>query len=389
MRPLFEGVRDNPKRRTCMLMVTRACNLNCKYCYETYKEESYMSFETASAAIMKEADIVKHSDTFTELEIDFMGGEPLMNFTLIQQVVEWLSSNPIGVPFICFAITNGTLLTPERKEWFSKNKHLIWLGISVDGSELMTCENRGVKVRASDLEYFYKTWPEQPFHMTISKTTLPSFFEGVVWLQSKGYRLEVSLAQGVDWSVSDAIIFREQMSLLTEHYLKTMTMEPINIFQRPIAIVDAKTPQLKYCGTGTNLNTYDVDGRVYGCHMFTPVVLGGKAVEATEIDWSDLDANADERCRECMFKTICPTCPGFNFKFRSSVGKRDMRSCLMTLAEVLSVCEFQLKIIARKNGELSEVEAQYAQAAMNAWKILRNIPFPNSQAPFKMISYAQ
>lgn len=51
----------NRKRRICMLMITHACNLNCTYCYERFKDNSMMSFETAQKCILKEIDFVKNS----------------------------------------------------------------------------------------------------------------------------------------------------------------------------------------------------------------------------------------------------------------------------------------------------------------------------------------
>ena len=108
----FEG---SARRRTCMLIVTHACNLNCTYCYETYKQNAYMELNLAKDIISREASFVSENDSFDELEIDFMGGEPLMNFSLIKDVVEWLEKGAITVPWVCFATTNGTLLTDEIK----------------------------------------------------------------------------------------------------------------------------------------------------------------------------------------------------------------------------------------------------------------------------------
>ena len=108
------------RRRICMLMITHACNLNCSYCYESHKRNSYMTTEQAKQIIINEAEMVANSSEYDELQIDFMGGEPLMNFTLIKNIVEWLETDVISVPWICFATTNATLLDDKRKEWFNK-----------------------------------------------------------------------------------------------------------------------------------------------------------------------------------------------------------------------------------------------------------------------------
>lgn len=93
-RSLFSSSRASSKRRRCCtLMITRRCNLNCSYCYESHKSHDVshdMTFETAKRLLLAEFSLVKASRDFDEIEIDFMGGEPLMNFDLIKKVVEWI-----------------------------------------------------------------------------------------------------------------------------------------------------------------------------------------------------------------------------------------------------------------------------------------------------------
>ena len=107
---------NSERRRICMLMITHACNLNCSYCYESHKSNSAMTIEQAKRIITYEAEMVANSSEYDELQIDFMGGEPLMNFTLIKDIVEWLETGVISVPWICFATTNATLL--DDKIWY-------------------------------------------------------------------------------------------------------------------------------------------------------------------------------------------------------------------------------------------------------------------------------
>lgn len=73
-------IEHSGKRRVCMLMITHRCNLKCSYCYETYKDMQDMSIEDAKSIIIQESEFVKQSDKFEEIQIDFMGGEPLITF---------------------------------------------------------------------------------------------------------------------------------------------------------------------------------------------------------------------------------------------------------------------------------------------------------------------
>ena len=74
------------KRRLLVLSMTEDCNLACSYCYEHHKNKSCMPVETAIQAI---TDCFRDND-YDELEINFFGGEPLLEFANIAQICEWL-----------------------------------------------------------------------------------------------------------------------------------------------------------------------------------------------------------------------------------------------------------------------------------------------------------
>ncbi len=374
----FEG---STRRRTCMLMVTHACNLNCSYCYESHKKNAYMDTELAKKIILKEAQFVKESADFEEMEIDFMGGEPFMNFPLIKKIVEWLEGGVIDIPYICFATTNGTLLTDEIKNWLREHKNAINLGASYDGNSEMQSTNRGTDKYKLDLDFFHELWANQPFHMTISKETLPNLAKGVLDIHKKGYKVEGALAEGVDWTIQDALLYREQLFILKNAYLKNTALTPFNILTKYVSVfysADTEKVQEKWCGTGKYMATYDIDGKKYGCHMFTPIVLGDKAILSDSVDW---DKTADDYCKTCVLRNFCPTCAGFNYKYRGSLAARDRRWCPMILAEAITACEFQVELISKMD-KLDEKDAQHGQAALKAYKILKDFDIEKSQSPY-------
>ncbi len=382
---LWEKV-QYPTRHTCMLMITHACNLNCTYCYEKFKSDKMMSFEQATDIILKECDVVLNDDRFTELEIDLMGGEPMMNYPLIKQLVEWADENPLPVPFIFFMTTNGTLFDEERKEWFRKYKHIVTCGASYDGTPEMQRKNRATAKDSIDMAFFHETWPMQAFHMTISQETLPSLAEGILEIQRKGFRLEAALAQGVDWTDEDAKIYYRQLTLLEEAYLQDNRLKPINLLTNQLHLLPSEKivhqKQEKWCGSGTYMTTYDINGKAYGCHLFTPIVLGDRAMERHSIDWNCSDSTEDPDCKECVLKMVCPTCAGFNFCYRGDVAKRDHRWCKMIFMEKLVACEFQIKIMAQRMLDLTEDDARHAQGALEAYKLLSKFDCDNLVSPF-------
>ncbi len=122
-----------------ILKITNRCNLNCIYCYNhnTYKSdelEKDMDFETAKNSI----DYILSDDAFNsnndKLKIQFTGGEPLLNFDLIEKVIKYCNKN-YNDKNISYAVqTNGTLLNNESIEKIKKLD--LKIGVSIDGLEI-------------------------------------------------------------------------------------------------------------------------------------------------------------------------------------------------------------------------------------------------------------
>ena len=127
--------------------------------------------------------------------------------------------------------------------------------------------------------------------------------------------------------------------------------------------------------------TYDIDGKKYGCHMFTPIVCGDKALLADGVDWESLESTADEYCKSCVLRTFCPTCAGFNYKYRGHIAVRDKCWCPVILAEAMTACEFQVERLAAVD-KFDEHDAQHGQAALKAYKILKDFDIEKNQSPY-------
>lgn len=384
LRP-FSSCQDHPKRRTCMLMVTHGCNLNCSYCYEKFKNGAkQMDIALAKEIIAKEIETVKKDERFEELEVDFMGGEPLLRFDLIKEVVEWMEQT-CDVPFIGFATTNGTLLNDDMKAWFREHRRTACLGASYDGTGGNAQSiNRGETASKVDLDFFRETWPFQGFKMTISKESLPYLYESLVESARRKYHIEASLAHGIAWNTADAVCYREQLLKLADFYLAHPEYEPSNLLTRPLANIGDRTEyQVKFCGSGTYMITYDVDGTLYGCHMFTPLVLGTRALKYSDFTgWDNEQELTDPTCRGCGMMRWCPSCIGYNLKDRGAVHLRDHRWCSMIAAQAMAACQFQIEYFSRltREQELRELEAAALKGALNAYEYLAQIdishPFP-------------
>lgn len=127
------------------LQVTQGCNLRCKYCI--YSEEknhnqrthsaSIMTLETAKKAIMFYRN---HSLDKNKVSIGFYGGEPLLAFPLIAEIVEFSEKVFLGKKITFYTTTNATLLTDKMIEFMAD--HNFKLTISLDGPKDVQDKNR-------------------------------------------------------------------------------------------------------------------------------------------------------------------------------------------------------------------------------------------------------
>jgi uncharacterized protein len=123
--------------QTLVLNLTNQCNLSCQYCYEYGADKvatpagkpKFMNFETAQASV----DLLFQQSTRGPLQITFFGGETLMNFPLLQQVVFYAKSKAAAEGrTVSFSLTtNATLLSPAIVEFIANNN--IGVTVSIDG----------------------------------------------------------------------------------------------------------------------------------------------------------------------------------------------------------------------------------------------------------------
>ena len=125
---------ENMQLAALTLMICQECNMKCAYCYgdgEEYNNKGKMSLETALRAI----DYLIENSLDTKLAIAFLGGEPLLNFGLIKEIVKYCSIKEAetGRTFSYTITTNGTLMTPEIENFLISNH--IKTQISIDGTK--------------------------------------------------------------------------------------------------------------------------------------------------------------------------------------------------------------------------------------------------------------
>jgi len=309
-----------------------------------------MTIETAQNCI---------EDTFNRIgqdatvEFILFGGEPLLRFDLITQIVNFVKKLAVPQKYGFFAATNGVLLTESMKDWFTRHKDIFVLGLSLDGKKFSHELNRPNSYDHIDIKFFQKTWPSQNVKMTVSTETLPFYAENVKFLHSKGFNINgADLCLGsTDWANPDYLsVFAEQLNELVDFYSSDNRNLYNAIFDIDLAdcAADIK-PKRKNCGVGQYLFFYDADGKIYPCTFITPMTFSlDEITNLKEIDFSNPDNFIDWSCyTNCYLFPICRKCPAENLLNNGSFNIWGRTKCAFTELIALAKAEIETRRILK------------------------------------------
>ena len=328
------------------LVLTNQCNLNCVYCYESHKTKKSMDIQLAKNII---AEYLNGED-YDEVEIDFFGGEPFLEFAVIREVCEWVWSRQWKNKYIFFATTNGVLVHGEIKEWLKVHKRYFWVSLSLDGTRSSHNINRSCSFDKIDLSFFKECWPEQTVKMTISKETVGDIYHNIVYIHSLGYDITgTNFAEGIDWEDERylAVVSRE-LEKLCKYYMEHPEMKPVPLINMAIHKCADTREKNKWCGCGEHMAAYETDGHKYPCTFFTPMTFDEETMRRIAgTDFSCHDAFVDEECfHHCYLEPVCNSCYGANLLANGRMNRRDRSKCaLMKVRAVYSAALKAHKIL--------------------------------------------
>lgn len=358
----MENVKE--KKKSVTLTLTENCNLNCVYCYEHNKSFKTMSLEVAKKIIDKE---MLADDGFNSVTIDFFGGEPFLEFQKIKELADFIISQNYDKNYIMFATTNGTLIHGEIQQWLIEKQEIFQIGLSLDGTKMMHDLNRSNSFNDIDLDFYRKYYSHQGIKMTISQQTLPYLFEGVKFCHDLGLDCNCNLAHGIDWSnENNKFILERELMKLIDYYIENPNIKPCSLLDARIEILgydNADVVNKKWCGVGTNMYTYDVDGNLFPCQFFMELSCGKEKSKNLEFPESYTDEVLDEKCKTCIIKAICPTCYGSNYVSTGSIYSKDENMCVLDKI-IIKACSY-LKALRWENGQL-KVHKNEEQALIRA-----------------------
>lgn len=332
------------------LCVTHKCNLNCTYCYQKNKDHSSMSFETAKECIDDIFHIVPENTKI--IEISFIGGEPLEEVELIKKIYDYTLQNHNDSRLSFFATTNGTILSNNDKEWFTRHKDRFVLGLSLDGTPRTHNINRSNSYSLIDVPFFLRTWPKQGPKMTISKASIGTLAKDIIFLENLGFSNinGVNFAEGdFEWESDETLqILSKQLKILLDYYTTNYNASLDQMFGKHIEYCSSNNVERsKTCGIGTRTILYDTDGKKYPCTFVTPLTFSEQELgEILKQNFEDSKNFIDEDCAtNCYIYPVCGSCSGANYLVNHAFNKRLKTRCKMNKLICLYIAELHTRRI--------------------------------------------
>jgi len=312
------------------LHIAHDCNLRCSYCFagtgEYMGRRSLMSLEVGKKAI---DFLIENSGNRRNLEVDFFGGEPLMNFDVVKGIVEYArkKEKESGKNFRFTITTNAMLLDEEKRAYINENMHNVVL--SLDGRKEV---NDAVRKRIDGIGSYDRILPlikkmveeragkDYYVRGTFTRKNL-DFGTDVLHLADLGFdqiSIEPVVAakdSGFDIRNEDLkVVFDEYERLAKEYVDRRKNGQWFNFFHFMIDLEGGPciAKRLRGCGSGTEYMAVTPEGELYPCHQFVghkEFLLGNvyDGLNGNPIRESFREANVytKSQCNSCWAKFYC------------------------------------------------------------------------------------
>ncbi|MBQ1802233.1 MAG: thioether cross-link-forming SCIFF peptide maturase [Lachnobacterium sp.] len=312
------------------LHIAHDCNLACKYCFaeegEYHGRRALMSYETGKQAL---DFLIANSGNRVNLEVDFFGGEPLMNFDVVKQLVEYgRSQEKIHNKKFRFTLTtNGVLLNDDVMEF--ANKEMSNVVLSIDGRKEVHDRMRPFRKGAGSYDLIVPKFQkladsrdQNNYYVRGTYTHFNTdFSEDVLHLADLGFK-QVSVEPVVTDPKEEYCLTEEDLPKLFEQYDKLAAEmvkrkkegKDFNFFHFMIDLEGGPcvAKRLSGCGSGTEYLAVTPWGDLYPCHQFVgneDFLLGDiwKGVQKTDIvnKFKKCNVYSREKCRNCFARFYC------------------------------------------------------------------------------------
>ncbi len=373
-------ITDFAKRPTVVkalcLHIAHDCNLACQYCFaeegEYHGKRELMSYEVGKKAL---DFLVANSGNRRNLEVDFFGGEPLMNFQVVKDLVAYGRSleKEHDKNFRFTLTTNGVLLDDDIMEF--ANKEMGNVVLSIDGRKEVHDRMRPFRKGAGSYDLivpkfqkFAESRHQDKYYVrgTFTHNNL-DFSKDVLHLADLGFK-QISVEPVVAQDTDSYAIREEDLPQLMEEYENLAlemvrrhgTEEDFNFFHFMIDLEGGPcvAKRLSGCGSGTEYLAVTPTGDLYPCHQFvgnTDFLMGNvdDGVVNTDLrdEFKSCNVYAKEKCRECFARFYCSGgCAANSYNFHGDIHNAYDIGCALQKKRV--ECAIMIKAaLAAKEGE--------------------------------------
>lgn len=356
------------------LHICHDCNLRCKYCFAgegKYKGRTeYMSDEVARAAV---DFLIGASGSRRILEMDFFGGEPLMNLSVVKNTVEYAKAEgkKHGKKFLFTLTTNGVLLNDETAKWLNDEMENVVLSLdgrkSVHDGVRQTVNGKGsYEVIIENLRRFVRLRGDRHYYIrgTFTNRNL-DFGEDVLALADSGFD-QISLEPVVLPADHELYIGEDKLPAIREEYRRLARVylerkregKPLfHFFHFQIDLEGGPClkKRVSACGAGNEYFSVTPQGDLYPCHQFADDpqyrmgnVFEKKLNEKIRATFRDANLFTKEKCRDCFAKYHCSGgCAANNIRFGGDIDTPYSVTCDMMKARM--ECALHLYAKARES----------------------------------------
>ena len=332
----FEPIAGELKKKTSgvvkalCLHVAHTCNLNCAYCFASqgkYQgERAIMSYEVGKRAL---DFLIENSGSRRNLEVDFFGGEPLMNFDVVKDLVSYAREveKKHGKNFRFTLTTNGVLIDDDVIDF--ANREMSNVVLSLDGRKEIHDKfrvdyagNGSWEKIVPKFQKLVKARGGKNYYMRGTFTHAnPDFLEDIKKMLELGFA-ELSMEPVVCAKGDPSELTEEDRKLVMKQYeeLAELMLEcdeagkPFTFYHYMIDLKGGPCiyKRISGCGSGTEYMAVTPWGDLYPCHQFVgdeKYLLGNiwDGVKNTEIqnEFESCNVYARKECRDCWAKLYC------------------------------------------------------------------------------------
>ena len=312
------------------LHIAHTCNLNCAYCFASqgkyHGDRAVMSFEVGKQAL---DFLVANSGSRRNLEVDFFGGEPLMNFEVVKRLVAYARSIEAekGKHFRFTLTTNGLLIDDDVIDF--ANRECSNVVLSLDGRKEIHDRFRVDYAGNGSWEKIVPKFQKlvasrggKNYYMRGTFTHAnPDFLKDIEVMLDLGFN-ELSMEPVVCAEGDPSALTEEDLPIVTEQYEKLAELmlerekegRPFTFYHYMLDLTGGPCiyKRISGCGSGTEYMAVTPWGDLYPCHQFVGEekfrlgdIWNGVQNTAVQDDFAACNVYAREECRDCWARLYC------------------------------------------------------------------------------------